>query len=225
MLKTLKSLSQLIYPPFCLICKEPGINICLLCTKQWQQPVKRQRIDGIAYYFSQYYDDKNANLILAAKESGNLEARNLLAISIHRALIRLVTDLNISGEIGLVGIPSRAEITRHRGRRHIQDLIENVIQIHANSQISSKIELQNLDILQTVKKIKDQTDLDKGLRITNMSGAYLANYPESNLRKLIIIDDLITSGASIKAGITALSIINLRPIAVITACAVSAHLE
>ena len=225
MLETLKSLSQLIYPPFCLICKEPGTNICLLCSKQWQQPIKRRRIDNIPYYFSQYYDDKNAHLILAAKESGNLEARNLLAISIHRALIRLVTDLNISGEIGLVGIPSRAEITRHRGRRHIQDLIENVIQIHANSQISSKIKLQNLDILQTVKKIKDQTGLDKGLRITNMSGAYLANYPESNLRKLIIIDDLITSGASIKAGITALSIINLRPIAVITACAVSAHLE
>ena len=197
----------------------------MLCSKQWQQPIKRQQIDNIPYYFSQYYDDKNAHLILAAKESGNLEARNLLAILIHRALIRLVTDLNISGEIGLVGIPSRAEITRHRGRRHIQDLIENVIQIHANSQISSKIALQNLDILQTVKKIKDQTGLDKGLRITNMSGAYLANYPESNLRKLIIIDDLITSGASIKAGITALSIINLRPIAVITACAVSAHLE
>jgi orotate phosphoribosyltransferase-like protein len=58
-----------------------------------------------------------------------------------------------------------------------------------------------------------------------MSGAYLANYPESNLRKLIIIDDLITSGASIQAGITALSIINLRPIAAITACAVGAHLE
>jgi predicted amidophosphoribosyltransferase len=104
-------------------------------------------------------------------------------------------------------------------------LIENVIQINTSTQIGTRIQLRNLDILQTVKKIQDQTGLDKNTRVSNMSGAYLANYPESNLRKLIIIDDLITSGASIQAGITALSIINLRPIAAITACAVGAHLE
>lgn len=225
MFETLKSLSQLIYPPYCLICKEPGLKICQPCTNQWQQPIKREKISGIPLYFSQYYNDKNANLILAAKESGNLVARGLLATSIHRGLIGLVGDFKISGEIGLVGIPSRSSITRLRGRTHIQDLIKNVLQINSDSQIEPKIQLRNLDILQTVKKIKDQTGLDKGLRVTNMSGAYLANYPESNLRKLIIIDDLITSGASIKAGITALSIINLRPIAAITACAVGAHLE
>jgi predicted amidophosphoribosyltransferase len=223
--ETLKSLSQLIYPPYCLICKAPGAEICQSCNDQWRRPIKRQRIAGIPLYFSQYYDEKNANLILAAKENGNLIARNLLAISIHRALLRLVNDFNISGEIGLVGIPSRTAITRLRGRTHIQDLIENVIQINTNMQIGTRIQLRNLDILQTIKRIQDQTGLDKNTRVSNMSGAYLANYPESNLRKLIIIDDLITSGASIQAGITALSIINLRPIAAITACAVGAHLE
>jgi len=223
--ETLKSLSQLVYPPYCLICKNPGAEICQPCNDQWRRPIKRQRVAGIPLYFSQYYDEKNANLILAAKENGNLIARNLLAISIHRALLHLVNDFNISGEIGLVGIPSRTAITRLRGRTHIQDLIENVIQINTITPIETRIQLRNLDILQTVKKMQDQSGLDKKRRVSNMSGAYLANYPKSNLRKLIIIDDLITSGASIQAGITALSIINLPPIAAITACAVGAHLE
>jgi orotate phosphoribosyltransferase len=57
-----------------------------------------------------------------------------------------------------------------------------------------------------------------------MSGAYLAIHPELSIKNLVIVDDLTTTGASIRAAITALSIVNLRPIAVITACAVTAHL-
>jgi predicted amidophosphoribosyltransferase len=57
-----------------------------------------------------------------------------------------------------------------------------------------------------------------------MSGAYLAIHPELSIKNLVIIDDLTTTGASIRAAITALSIVNRRPVAVITACAVTAHL-
>jgi predicted amidophosphoribosyltransferase len=57
-----------------------------------------------------------------------------------------------------------------------------------------------------------------------MSGAYLAIHPELSIKNLVIIDDLTTTGASIRAAITALAIVNLRPVAVITACAVTAHL-
>jgi predicted amidophosphoribosyltransferase len=57
-----------------------------------------------------------------------------------------------------------------------------------------------------------------------MSGAYLAIAPKNSINNLIIIDDLITTGASIHEGIRALSVINLRPVAIITACAVTAHL-
>ena len=57
-----------------------------------------------------------------------------------------------------------------------------------------------------------------------MSGAYLATPPKIAFDNLIILDDLITTGASIQEGIRALSEINLRPVAIITACAVGAHL-
>ena len=82
----------------------------------------------------------------------------------------------------------------------------------------------NFPILSVSKKVKDQSNLNKLQRMQNLSGAYLATSPETTFKNLIIIDDLITTGASIQEGIRALSVINLRPVAIITACAVGAHL-
>ena len=226
MLSTLKSLSQLIYPPFCLLCKKPNEALCLSCSLQWQQPVNQRVIEGVPLYFSNYYEEKGARLILAAKESGNQAARNLLALSIYKGLQQSIIDLKIKDEIGLIGIPSRASVNRIRGRAHIDDLIESIIEIHHSkrSGLRSEVKLKQLNILQIVKKIKDQSGLNKVSRSTNMSGAYLAIHPELSSKNLIIVDDLTTTGASIRAAISALSIVNLRPVAVITACAVTAHL-
>jgi predicted amidophosphoribosyltransferase len=189
---------------------------------QWQQPIKQKFIEGVPLYFSNYYDEKGARLILAAKESGNLAARNLLAASIYKGVQQFIIDFKISSEIGLIGIPSRASVNRVRGRAHIDDLINSIIEIHTSKNLETK--LYRLNILQIVKKIKDQSGLNKVRRSTNMSGAYLAIHPELSIKNLVIIDDLTTTGASIRAAITALSIVNRRPVAVITACAVTAHL-
>ncbi len=226
MFSTIKSLSQLIYPPFCLLCKKPNETLCLTCSLQWQQPINQKVIEGVPLYFSNHYDEKGARLILAAKESGNQAARNLLALSIYQGLHQLIIDLDITDEIGLIGIPSRASVNRVRGRVHIDDLINSIISIHHSSKLQSpsEVKLRQLDILQIVKKIKDQSGLNKIRRSTNMSGAYLATHPELSSKNLIIVDDLTTTGASIRAAISALSIVNLRPVAVITACAVTSHL-
>lgn len=222
MLSHLKSLSQLIYPSFCLLCKKPNQTLCSTCLLQWQQPINQTQIAALPLYFSNYYDDKSSFLILAAKESGNLVARDLLAQAMYKGVQRCVTDLQVQGEIGLIGIPSRSSINRVRGGAHIDNLIDSVIKYHESN--NSVISLQRVSILQIVKRVKDQSGLDKVRRGTNMSGAYLAIHPESSIKNLIIVDDLITTGASIRAAITALSIVNLAPVAVITACAVSAHL-
>lgn len=222
MLSTLKSLSQLIYPPFCLLCKKPNEILCPTCLLQWQQPIFQRQIATLPLYFSNYYDEKSARLILAAKESGNSAARELLAFAIAKGVQRFASDFRIIDEIHLNGIPSRRSVNRVRGGAHIDNLIDTVINKHEIN--NSAIFLHRANILQIVKRIKDQSGLDKVKRGTNMSGAYLAIHPESSIKNLIIVDDLITTGASIRAAITALSIVNLAPVAVITACAVSAHL-
>ena len=159
-------------------------------------------------------------VILAAKESGNRTARNLLASSIANSLTQAIHKLKIQDEIMLITIPSRASAIRKRGRDHIKELASEIVSVSSNR----GIKISHQSILHLTKQVKDQSNLNKSQRIQNMNGAYLANYPESSISNLIIIDDLITTGASIHEAIRALSVINLRPVAIITACAVNAHL-
>lgn len=159
-------------------------------------------------------------LILAAKENGNSLARKLLATSILDCLNFALCDLNLIGEINLVSIPSRSSAVRKRGRSHIDELANEIV---TNGK-EMGLNITHEKILHLVKKVKDQSNLNKLQRTQNMSGAYLAIAPKNPINNLIIIDDLITSGASIQEGIRALSVINLSPVAIITACAVTAHL-
>ena len=159
-------------------------------------------------------------VILAAKENGNQTARNLLANSIVNSLTNAIDQLKIVDELSLVTIPSRSSAIRKRGRDHITELAIQIISIAE----SKAIKISHQNILHLTKQVKDQSNLNKSQRIQNMSGAYLAIHPESSISNLIIIDDLITTGASIHEAIRALSVINLRPVAIITACAVNAYL-
>ena len=220
MFKSLRPLLQLIYPPNCLICSAANSAICLRCKSGWQQDAKLGQIAKTPLYFTNFYNSEAAKIILTAKENGNQIAKNLLANSIVKSLRKAIIDLNLVGEIALVGIPSSSASIRKRGRNHINDLANEVVKISKTNGIS----VINLPILKISKKVKDQSNLNKLQRMQNMSGAYLANHSESSFKNLIIIDDLITTGASIQEGIRALSVINLRPVAIITACAVGAHL-
>lgn len=220
MFKSLRSLSQLIYPPNCLICFAAGSAICLKCKSSWQQDAKVGQVAKTPLYFTNFYNPEAAKIILTAKENGNQIAKDMLAHSIVKSLRKAINDLNLAGEIALIGIPSSSASIRKRGRNHINDLGNAVVKIAKTNGIS----VINLPILNISKKVKDQSNLNKLQRMQNMSGAYLANHSESSFKNLIIIDDLITTGASIQEGIRALSVINLRPVAIITACAVGAHL-
>ena len=159
-------------------------------------------------------------VILAAKEDGNNLARKLLARSLFNSLTYSINNLKLVGEINLVSIPSRNSAIRKRGRSHIDELANEIISF--GKEVDLKINHQKS--LMLIKKVSDQSDLNKFQRTQNMSGAYLAIAPKNSTKNLIIFDDLITTGASIHEGIRALSVIKLRPVAIITACAVNAHL-
>jgi predicted amidophosphoribosyltransferase len=219
-LKTLASLLQLIYPPSCLICSTAGFKICLTCKGKWQQDIKSGTLNNFPIYFTNFYNSDCAKIVLSAKENGNLIAQELLADSISKSLKFAIAKLNLNQEIGLVTIPSSPSSIRKRGLDHINILSKKVIA----SYISSEIKINNLPILKISKKIQDQSKLNKAQRLQNMSGAYQAIKPKSSTKNLIIVDDLITTGASIQEAVRALSEINLRPVAIITACAVGAHL-
>ena len=216
MLKSLHSLKELIYPNVCLSCGKTGAKICHDCSKYWLDSPNKSKIENNYLFFVTTYDETTSSVILAAKESGNKDAVKLIARSITSSISFAILNLGISQPINLVTIPSQLSAIRRRGRDHIKDLVQEVI---------SQLNQQNIyaiysPLLKPIKKIKDQSDLNGSQRKENMSHAFIVKSSPISQSAVILIDDLVTTGASIHEGVRALGEAKITVDAVVTACAV-----
>ena len=216
MLKSIHSLKELIYPNICLCCGKTGVKICHNCSKYWLANPNKSKVENNCLFFVTTYDETTSPIILAAKESGNREAVKLIARSITNSISFAILNLGIAQPINLVSIPSQLSAIRRRGRDHIKDLVQEVI-TQLNKQ---NIDAAYLPILKPIKKIKDQSDLNGLQRKENMSHAFVVKTSPISQSAVIVIDDLVTTGASILEGVRALSEAKITVDAVVTACAV-----
>jgi len=215
-LKSIHSLKELIYPNICLCCGKTGAKICHNCSKYWLANPNKSKVENNCLFFVTVYDETTSPIILAAKESGNREAVKLIARSITSSISFAILNLGISQPINLVTVPSQLSAIRRRGRDHIKDLVQEVI-IQLNQQ---NIDAIYLPILKPIKKIKDQSDLNGLQRKENMSHAFIVKSSSISQSAVILIDDLVTTGASIQEGVRALTEAKITVDAVVTACAV-----
>ena len=216
MLKSIHSLKELIYPNICLCCGKTGVKICHNCSKYWLANPNKSKVENKCLFFVTKYDETTSPIILAAKESGNREAIKLIARSIASSISFAILNLGIAQPINLVTIPSQLSAIRRRGRDHIKDLAQEVI-IQLNQQDINAI---CLPILKPIKKIKDQSDLNGLQRKENMNNAFTVKSSPISQSTVILIDDLVTTGASIQEGVRALGEAKITVDAVVTACAV-----
>ena len=216
MLKSILSLKDLIYPRFCISCQKYGDFICLKCTASWFVKPRKTKVVGIDHYFVEDYNEYSARIILASKESGNRIAINLLANAVAKSISFAVLEKKYRAQINLVSIPSQKNIIRSRGRDHISDLISQVIVALSGMGFTANY----LPILSLAKKSKDQSTLNSGERLVNMQNAFIVNNSLNSQDGIFLIDDLITTGASIKEGVRALTEAKITVNAIITACAV-----
>ena len=169
------------------------------------QPFKSEKF-GIPIYSGSHLTPELSHIALRAKEDNDLIARKYLAKLILQAIGLL--DLN---EICVVPIPSRIEADRKRGFAHIDELLRQVAKLN-------KIEIFN--ILSHTRKIKDQSGLKIDERFRNLTGAFQVKTSKKVLpNSVFLIDDLITTGATIQAAAAALQVRNIQLLGAISACA------
>ena len=77
-----------------------------------------------------------------------------------------------------------------------------------------------ISILSLAKKSKDQSTLTRKERMVNMRNAFTVNNSQNPQDGIFLIDDLITTGASIKEGVRAAREAKITVNGIITACAV-----
>ena len=208
---SLRALSELLFPSRCLGCRQLGIGICSQCRASWHPHIYRTSIAADDFSFPVYsavaYSPVAQKVLLGAKESALHDADQFIHQALSHSLAYFYSEVGIAD---LVPIPSRKTNTRKRGRDFILD------QTNALSR-SPRVHVR--PILSHSRKVKDQTTLDSRSRELNLSQSMrCVNREDSSSIPVILIDDLVTSGATLREAGRALHGAGYTVIGGVTAC-------
>ncbi len=202
----IEALSQLLFPIRCFGCNEIGLSICSSCRREWHPHYYSTHISQLRVHSAVLYSATASKILLAAKENGLKGADALIIDAIVHVLLQGNFDKH---NIRLVPIPSLASARRRRGRSFIVDIVGS-ISLRTGYPVSDSLEL--------VRKVRDQSGLHACARARNMQGAFALKtgaYPRGDL---ILIDDVVTTGATLCEAARALTNQGFRPLAAVTAC-------
>jgi predicted amidophosphoribosyltransferase len=206
-MKSIRALQEIIFPSRCLGCGQLGLEICSSCRKSWHPHIYRQwsqHLPTYPIYSAVTYSPIAGKVLLAAKES-NLAIADQL---IYKALLHSLTfSLREIGGDFLVAIPSRKSVARTRGRQFISTLA---------NQLSSETGLPAYENLEHTRRVRDQSSLDAKSRFDNLDGSMKSlNFLSG---RAIVIDDLVTTGATLQEAVRALRNGGIEVAAAVTAC-------
>lgn len=199
---------QLLFPERCVGCSRSAGLLCARCSREWGKSISNT-IHGVPLISSAYYSQQVAQIVLRAKENNDSRARRILANAIAN---------HIQKPQLILPIPSSALNTRRRGFDHSLLLAQEVARLTGSTVWSGLV---------VNRRIKDQTRLSHAKRFINLSGSYSLKEGNVSNFPVVLIDDLVTTGASMKEAIRVLHSekgSESRTIRAISACIASHHL-
>ena len=182
-----------------------------MCRASWHPHIYRTSITADGFSFPVYsavtYSPVAQKVLLGAKESALHDADQLILQALTHSLSYFYSEVGIAD---LVPIPSRKTNTRKRGRNFIED---------QTKALSQSPQVRVRAILSHSRKVKDQTTLNSQSRERNLSQSMrCANREVSSNIPVILIDDLVTSGATLREAGRALHRGGYTVIGAVTAC-------
>lgn len=176
---------------------------------QWNPHIYQTGIANLTVYSAIPYSPIAKNILLAAKEQSVKSADQLvlaaLKVSIHELFRK-------QSSCALVPIPSRPTSNRRRGRDFLNEMAISVAKDYG---------VAVLPLLEQQRNIRDQSKLDLSSRHQNLAMAlsikpqFRGNYSGENV---VILDDLVTTGATINEANRALTKGGFKVQAAATAC-------
>lgn len=206
----------LLFDSSCIGCGQTTELLCKSC--EIKLAISPQLIPGEEFdiYSGMTYSEITAQIVLKAKEDGNRFARQVLTNSIVESLTLLLENQREISEITLVPIPSTSRSVRRRGGEFLLPIIKDAIAILERRR--SEVGFSYDKLLRIRRSVKDQSKLTALERSENLNFAFeftgrLPNQP------IVVIDDVVTTGSTLREAFRALQERNLTVIAAVTACA------
>ena len=212
MIKFLSQLLDLIYRKRCYFCgsSKDNTKMCLNCYKKIRLlPVKiLKKINNTPIYSAAVYKNELQKLIRGVKYHNQKE----LAYFQAKLMYDYWKKLSVSEEKFVI-VPVPLYPAREKKRKYNQMLLV--------AQEFSKLSGYpvNNEILKRIKNTKPQYKLTKKEREKNLQGAFQYNPNHYNGEKLLVIDDILTTGSTISEVTSTLQKADVNDITVfVTSC-------
>lgn len=176
------------------------------CLQYWKLGSFQSSIEGVQVFASLRYNSIASHILLAAKEDGIKQADDLILSTLQNSL----NNLRAAGmkKATLVPVPSTAQANRKRGRNFVLHLAERLSNIEA---------LAVWELLDHARKIQDQAGLTFEQRQRNLHGSMKISNQAKLGRPVILVDDLMTTGATLGEAVKTLQAGGVPVAAAITA--------
>ena len=212
----LRGFNEIIFPTRCISCSALGSPLCMHCSAIWCHQPNFQRLSRdskstLLVSSSVLYSPIASHILLAAKESNVKKSTELVALALEYSFQKLLLrepNLQVSA---LVPIPSRPQAVRARGRDFLQVITQS---------LAVKFEIPATPILGYSKKVKDQSGLNSEDRWNNLNDSLVVNDRTlaGKVQGVLLVDDLVTTGATLLAAEKALNQAGILAIGAVTAC-------
>lgn len=199
---------DLIFPIFCQGCLKEGEYLCLFCQAKIQPPLERCFVCGKNSFLGKVHSSCESrnfvlNGLLVAADYRQESIRNLIwhlkyssVESISETLSIILTDYFISRDLQtyfassvIVPVPLHKNKQKIRGFNQAEAIAEKFAQ---------RLGLEYLPSLEKLKNVESQVELERQERLLNVKGVFAAKpIPSLGERKVILIDDVATTGATL----------------------------
>ncbi|MFV0129621.1 ComF family protein [Streptomyces sp. HMX112] len=213
-----REFAGLVLPDACGGCGLPRTPLCAACREALHRagprrvrPVPEPAGLPVVHAAAPYTDAVRA-LLLGHKERGALELAGPLGVALAGA-VRAAASRSAgagTGPLLLVAVPSARRAVRARGH----DATRRIASAAARELRRTGTAARVLPVLRQRREVADQSGLDPWQRAANLAGALEVVRGAGRLLsdgRVVLVDDLMTTGASLTEAARALSAVHARP--------------
>ncbi|MET0724722.1 MAG: phosphoribosyltransferase family protein, partial [Leifsonia sp.] len=191
---------SIVLPVECAGCRAPGTPVCDVCLATLRPSVHAVVRDGMTVHAGLAYADTPRRVIAAFKDGGRPGLARPLGPALRASVlasIRACTDSAAAG-YEIITVPSSWAAWRERGYRPVEALL------HAAG-------LRSTPLLRRSRSRVDQVGLGREERMANVEGTLAVRRrpgregPRLDGRRFIVVDDILTTGATVREAVRAVS--------------------
>jgi predicted amidophosphoribosyltransferase len=202
----LSALVDLVLPRTCAGCGLPGPILCRGCAARLARPrVATPR--RVPWGFpptaaAGAYSGPVRPAVNAFKERGRTELARPLGTALAIAVAAVVGAVpGARGPVLLVPVPSSRAALRSRGRDHVRELTTRAVaELRASGMPAAEARL-----LLRQGRARDSAGLSAAARRANIAGTFVRTSAPTSGALLVLVDDVVTSGATLTEAAAALS--------------------